>query len=54
MKMARVHVGVWVGVSVVAIGLLGCTGPEPQVTDLPADYRSVGELAGRGIFYAAS
>ena len=54
MKMARVHVGVWVGVSVVAIGLLGCTGPEPQVTDLPAVYRSVGELAGRGMFYAAS
>ncbi len=26
----------------------------PQVTDLPAAYRSVGELAGRGMFYAAS
>ncbi len=50
MRPARVHVGVWV----VAIGLLGCAGPEPQVTDLPAVYRSVGELAGRGIFYAAS
>ncbi len=54
MKTARVHVGVWVGVSAVAIGLLGCTGPEPQATDLPAVYRSVGELAGRGMFYAAS
>ena len=64
MKTVRVHVGVWVGVSAVAIGLLGCAGPEtadqqadgllPQVTDLPAVYRSVGELAGRGMFYAAS
>ena len=70
MRSARVHVGVWV----VAIGLLGCAGPEPattadqqpeadgsashrslpQVTDLPAVYHSVGELAGRGLFYAAS
>jgi hypothetical protein len=60
MKTARVHVGVWV----VAMGLLGCAGPEtadqqadgslPQVTDLPEGYRSVGELAGRGMFYAAS
>ncbi len=61
-------------VSLVAIGLLGCAGPEPapnadqqpqvdgsasngllpRVTDLPAVYRSVGEVAGRGIFYAAS
>ncbi len=70
LTLARVHVGVWV----VAIGLFGCTGPEPApdadqqpqadgsasngllplVTDLPAVYRSVGEVAGRGIFYAAS
>ncbi len=70
MRRARVHVGVWV----VAIGLFGCTGPEPApdadqqpqadgsalngflppATELPAGYRSVGELAGRGIFYAAS
>ncbi len=70
MRRARVHVGAWV----VAIGLFGCTGPEPaptadqqpqadgsasngllpRVTDLPAAYRSVGELAGRGIFYATS
>ncbi len=70
MRRARVHVGAWV----VAIGLFGCTGPEPapdadqqpqadgstsngllpRVTDLPAVYRSVGEVAGRGIFYAAS
>ena len=69
MRPTRLHVGVWV----VAIGLLGCAGPEPgptpeqqpqvdhaaplrslpQVTDLPPDYRSVGELAGRGMFYAA-
>ncbi len=40
-------------VSLVAIGLLGCAGPETQVTDLPPEYRSVGELAGRGVFYAA-
>jgi len=70
MRLLRVQVGVWV----VAIGLLGCAGPEPAptadqqpqadgsasngllppVTDLPAVYRSVGEVAGRGIFYAAS
>jgi len=69
LRPARVHVGAWV----VAIGLLGCAGPEPaptaeqqpeaddsalhrfsQVTDLPAVYRSVGELAGRGMFYAAT
>ena len=54
MKMARVHVGVWVGVSVVAVGLIGCTGQEPQVTDLPAVYRSVGEIAWRGMCCAAS
>ena len=60
MKTARVRVGVWV----IAMGLLACAGPEtadqqadellPQVTDLPEGYRSVGELAGRGMFYAAS
>jgi len=69
MRPARVPVGVWV----IAIGLLGCAGPEPapnadqqpqaggsaslrslpRVTDLPPVYRSVGELAGRGMFYAA-
>ncbi len=69
MSSARVYVGALV----VAIGLVGCAGPEPappaeqqpqadrsgplsslpQVTDLPSDYRSVGELAGRGTFYAA-
>ncbi len=50
METAWVRVGIWV----VAMCLLGCAGPEPQVTDLPAVYRSVGELAGRGMFYAAS
>ena len=68
MRPARVPVGVWV----IAIGLLGCAGPEPdadqqpqadgsasyrslpRVTDLPPVYRSVGELAERGIFFAAS
>ena len=28
--------------------------PLPQVTALPLEYRPVGELAGRGMFYAAS
>ncbi len=68
MRLVRIDVAVWV----IAIGLLGCAGPEPaadqqpqaggsaslrslpRVTDLPPVYRSVGELAGRGIFYAAS
>jgi len=69
MKTVRIHFGLWV----VAMGLFGCTGPEPapdadqqpqadgsashrslpRVTDLPAVYRAVGELAGRGMFYAA-
>ena len=70
MHSAPVHVGALV----VAIGLLGCAGPEPgaadesqppaersaplrslpQVRDLPSNYRAVGELAGRGMFYAAT
>ena len=69
MSPARVYVGTWV----VAIGLLGCAGPEPeptveqqphadaaaplrslpQVTQLPAGYRPIGELAERGMFYTA-
>jgi len=69
MNSARVYIGMWV----VAIGLLGCAGPEPeatveqqtqaehaaplrslrQVTELPSDYRPIGELADRGMFYAA-
>ena len=69
MNPARVHLGTWV----VAIGLLGCAGSEPepnveqqphsdvaaplgslpQVTQLPTGYRPVGELADRGMFYAA-
>jgi len=70
MRPARVHVGLWVVAmglfgcagpepapdadqqpqadGSASNGLL------PPVTDLPAAYRSVGELAGRGIFYAAS
>ena len=69
MKPARGYVGT----CVVAIGLLGCAGPEPgpaveqqpdsdraallrplpQVTELPSNYRPVGELSDRGMFYAA-
>ena len=67
MRPARVPVGVWV-VAIGLLGCAGSEPaadqqPQadgsashrslPRVTDLPEVYRSVGELAGRGMFYAA-
>ena len=70
MAPARVHVGIWlVAIGLLGLAGAGpalAADPQPQadgsssqrslpqVTDLPAVYRSVGELAGRGMFYAAS
>ena len=53
MRPIRIHIGI----CLIAIALFGCSpaAPQlPQVTDLPAGYHFVGELAGRGLFYAAS